>query len=57
MYLILLIACCCSGDSGFDGTVMSGINAIHQYQEYFGLSGAGVGTSIVFGIYTLGSLA
>jgi len=51
------VACCCSGDSGFDGTVMSGINAIHQYQEYFGLSGAGVGTSIVFGIFTLGSLA
>lgn len=42
-----------SGDSGFDGTVMSGINALSQYQHYFGLSGAGVGTSIVFGIYTL----
>jgi hypothetical protein len=25
--------------------VMGGINAMAQYQQYFGLSGAGVGTS------------
>src|SRR4051794_18688940 len=26
--LITLCVCCCSGDSGFDGTVMGGINAM-----------------------------
>ncbi|KAF9013519.1 general substrate transporter [Cyathus striatus] len=46
MYLVTLVACCCSGDSGFDGTVMGGINSMIQYQEYFGLSGVGSKTSI-----------
>ena len=31
-YLIVLCVFCCSGDNGFDGTVMSGINAMTQYQ-------------------------
>jgi hypothetical protein len=31
-YLIVLCIFCCSGDNGFDGTVMSGINAMAQYQ-------------------------
>lgn len=26
--LITLCVCCCSGDSGFDGTVMGGVNAM-----------------------------
>ncbi|KAI0031233.1 general substrate transporter [Vararia minispora EC-137] len=54
-YLIVLCACFCSGDNGFDGTVMGGVNAMNQYQTYFGMSGAGASTSIVFGIYTVGS--
>ncbi|KAF8229684.1 general substrate transporter [Tricholoma matsutake] len=45
MYFVTLVACCCSGDNGFDGTVMGGVNGMLQYQHYFGLSGAGVGTS------------
>jgi len=56
MYLVTLVVCCCSGDSGFDGTVMGGINSMTQYQKYFGLSGVGSKTSIVFGIFTVGSL-
>lgn len=56
IYLITLVVCCCSGDSGFDGTVMSGINAMKQYQQYFGLTQSGSKTSIVFGIYTIGSV-
>ncbi|KAL0069758.1 hypothetical protein AAF712_003027 [Marasmius tenuissimus] len=56
MYWITLIVCCCSGDSGFDGTVMGGINGMWQYQQYFGMTGVGSKTSIVFGIYTIGSL-
>ncbi|TFY81558.1 hypothetical protein EWM64_g2448 [Hericium alpestre] len=56
MYLIVLCICCCSGDSGFDGTVMGGVNSMAQYQQFFGLSSAGAKTGIVFGIYTVGSL-
>ncbi|KAF9497680.1 general substrate transporter [Pleurotus eryngii] len=44
MYLVTLVACCCSGDSGFDGTVMGGINSMTQYQKYFGLTGVGKST-------------
>ncbi|CEL62486.1 Lactose permease OS=Kluyveromyces lactis (strain ATCC 8585 / CBS 2359 / DSM 70799 / NBRC 1267 / NRRL Y-1140 / WM37) GN=LAC12 PE=3 SV=1 [Rhizoctonia solani AG-1 IB] len=54
--LITLCVCCCSGDSGFDGTVMGGINTMNQYQQYFGMSGAGAKTGIVFGIFTVGAL-
>ncbi|EIN12674.1 general substrate transporter [Punctularia strigosozonata HHB-11173 SS5] len=53
MYLIILVACFCSGDSGFDGTVMGGINSMKQYQTYFDMSSAGAKTSIVFGVYTM----
>ncbi|PFH53982.1 hypothetical protein AMATHDRAFT_72998 [Amanita thiersii Skay4041] len=53
LYLVTLVVCCCSGDSGFDGTVMGGINSMKQYQQYFGLSGVGSKTSIIFGIYTV----
>jgi len=56
MYLVTLVVCCCSGDSGFDGTVMGGINSMKQYQQHFGLTGVGKSTSIVFGIFTVGSL-
>lgn len=56
LYWITLVACFCSGDSGFDGTVMGGINAMRQYQEYFGLSAAGAKTGLVFGIFTIGAL-
>ncbi|KAF6757384.1 general substrate transporter [Ephemerocybe angulata] len=56
LYLITLVVCCCSGDSGFDGTVMGGINSMHQYQQYFGMKEVGAKTSIVFGIFTVGSL-
>ncbi|GAB1520816.1 hypothetical protein RhiTH_003904 [Rhizoctonia solani] len=54
--LITLCICCCSGDSGFDGTVMGGINTMAQYQHYFGMSGAGAKTGIIFGIFTVGAL-
>ncbi|KAF8807122.1 general substrate transporter [Phlegmacium glaucopus] len=56
LYLVTLVVCCCAGDSGFDGTVMGGINSMKQYQQYFGLTGVGKSTSIVFGIFTVGSI-
>ncbi|KAI0320169.1 general substrate transporter [Amylostereum chailletii] len=55
-YLFVLCACFCSGDTGFDGTVMGGVNAMAQYQRYFGMSSAGASTGLVFGIYTVGAL-
>ncbi|KAJ7755968.1 general substrate transporter [Mycena metata] len=55
LYLVTLVVCFCAGDSGFDGTVMGGINAMKQYQVYFGMSGSGSKTGIVFGIFTVGS--
>ncbi|KAJ7095888.1 general substrate transporter [Mycena belliarum] len=55
LYFVTLVVCFCAGDSGFDGTVMSGVNAMKQYQTYFGMSGSGSKTGIVFGIYTVGS--
>ncbi|KAK7048343.1 putative general substrate transporter [Favolaschia claudopus] len=56
LYLVTLIVAFCAGDSGFDGTVMGGINAMHQYQQYFDLSGADARTGIVFGIFTVGAI-
>ncbi|KAJ7600522.1 hypothetical protein C8J56DRAFT_1156876, partial [Mycena floridula] len=56
LYLITLVICCCSGDSGFDGTVMGGINSMAQYQKYFNMTSTGAKTSIVFGIYSIGSV-
>ncbi|KDR82784.1 hypothetical protein GALMADRAFT_151830 [Galerina marginata CBS 339.88] len=56
MYLVTFVICCCSGDSGFDGTVMGGINSMKQYQDYFGMTGVGSKTGIVFGIFTVGSI-
>ncbi|RSH89116.1 hypothetical protein EHS25_002782 [Saitozyma podzolica] len=53
---MILVVCMCSGDNGFDGTVMSSINSMTQYQHFFGLQAASTSTSIVFGIYTVGSV-
>ncbi|KAG5648316.1 hypothetical protein DXG03_004888 [Asterophora parasitica] len=44
-YLVTLVVCCCSSDSGVDGTVMGGINGMLQYQHYFDMSGVGAKTS------------
>ncbi|KAJ6613345.1 major facilitator superfamily domain-containing protein [Mycena sp. CBHHK59/15] len=44
MYLVTLVVCFCAGDSGFDGTT------------YFGMTGSGSKTGIVFGIFTVGTI-
>ncbi|PBK74737.1 general substrate transporter [Armillaria solidipes] len=56
LYLIALVVCFCSGDNGFDGTVMGGINTMSQFQAFFGMKDDAAKTSIVFGIYTIGSI-
>ncbi|EJU00509.1 general substrate transporter [Dacryopinax primogenitus] len=54
---IVAVVLCCSGDAGYDGTVMSAISSMVQYQQYFNLQAASSKTGIVFGIYTIGQIA
>ncbi|KAF7290931.1 MFS domain-containing protein [Mycena chlorophos] len=78
LFAILLVAFMGSLANGFDGSgarfldlppklcligpVMSAVNGMHQYLDYFGISGTdaggGVGTTtaIIFGIYSIGSI-
>ena len=53
--LMALVVCICGGDSGFDGTVMSSVNSMSQFQSYFNIQAA-TATSLVFGIYTVGAV-
>lgn len=55
-FCYVMVVCACSGDNGFDGTVMSSINSMKQYQHYFGLKVASSKTGIIFGIYTVGQV-
>lgn len=46
---IALIACSVSGDVGFDGTIISSVNSMVQFQEFFGLGEGGAsGQGLVF---------
>ncbi|KAJ7498564.1 general substrate transporter [Mycena latifolia] len=62
LYLILLVAFMGSLANGFDGSVMSAVNGMHQYLDYFHITGqdagGGIGstTAIIFGIYSIGSI-
>lgn len=31
-----LVICACSGDTGFDGTIMSAVNSMEQFHRFFG---------------------
>ncbi|KAJ8698597.1 hypothetical protein PTI98_005290 [Pleurotus ostreatus] len=63
LFGILLVAYMGSLSNGFDGSVMSAVNGMHQYLDFFGIdgqdAGGGVGTTtaIIFGIYSIGSIA
>ncbi|CAA7260104.1 unnamed protein product [Cyclocybe aegerita] len=63
LFAILLIAFMGSLSNGFNGSVMSAVNGMDQYLDYFGIdgkdAGGGVGTTtaIIFGIYSIGSIA
>lgn len=47
--LIAFVACSVSGDVGFDGTIISSVNSMVQFQEYFGLGAGGAsGQGLVF---------
>ncbi|KAJ3760098.1 general substrate transporter [Lentinula raphanica] len=55
LYLIVMVGCLNAVSSGFDGSLMSGINAMNQYLDYFNYSGLGKSTGIVFMIYIVGN--
>ncbi|KAJ3922542.1 general substrate transporter [Lentinula edodes] len=55
LYLIVMIGFLNAVSSGFDGSLMSGINAMNQYLDYFDYSGLGKSTGIVFMIYIVGN--
>ncbi|KAG5350485.1 hypothetical protein C0989_010840 [Termitomyces sp. Mn162] len=62
LFAILLVSFMGSLSNGFDGSVMSAVNGMEQYLNYFGISGldagGGIGTktAIIFGIYSIGSI-
>ncbi|KAE9394996.1 general substrate transporter [Gymnopus androsaceus JB14] len=55
LYLVVMVGFLNAVSSGFDGSLMSGINAMDQYLNYFHYSGLGSSTGIVFMIYIVGN--
>lgn len=51
-FVVIVNSC----DTGFDTTIMSSVNSMITFQEYFGLESASTGTGILFGIYTVGGV-
>lgn len=56
LYLLLFPVYLTAGLNGFDGSLMSGVNAIPAYQKYYGMNGAGSSTGILFAIYNIGAV-
>lgn len=58
LYFCLLIASLNSCINGYDGSLMSGINDIDQYRQYFNfpIDEGTPATGIVYAIYTVGNL-
>ncbi|KAI5457552.1 general substrate transporter [Mariannaea sp. PMI_226] len=57
LYGILLLGYLCIVLQGYDGSLMGAINAMPQYQHFFGLKAAGSSTGLVFAIFNIGGLA
>ncbi|KAF5391746.1 hypothetical protein D9757_001757 [Collybiopsis confluens] len=55
LYLIVMVGFLNAVSSGFDGSLMSGINAMDQFLNYFHYTGLGESTGIVFMIYIVGN--
>lgn len=56
LYFFLFIAFLNSCINGYDGSLMSGINAMEYYQKFFGMKETGSSTGLVFSIYTIGNI-
>ncbi|OAA58920.1 Sugar/inositol transporter [Niveomyces insectorum RCEF 264] len=57
LYGILFLGYLCIVLQGYDGSLMGSINAMPQYQRYFGYAEASPSTGLVFAIFNIGSLA
>ena len=57
LYAICFIATLNSCINGYDGSLMSAINAMKPYQKQFGTKTTGAQTGFIFAIYTVGNLA
>ncbi|ORX38190.1 general substrate transporter [Kockovaella imperatae] len=51
-FIVIVNSC----DTGFDTTIMSSVNSMKQFQNFFGLTSGSPSTGIVFGIYTVGGV-
>ncbi|KAJ7983180.1 general substrate transporter [Mycena polygramma] len=57
LYFIVMVGFLNAVSSGFDGSLMGGINAMPQYLNYFDYTNSGKATGIVFMIYVAGNCA
>ncbi|KAK7447379.1 hypothetical protein VKT23_014089 [Stygiomarasmius scandens] len=55
LYFIVMVGFLNAVSSGFDGSLMGGINAMDQYLDYFHYDTVGSSTGIVFMIYVVGN--
>ncbi|KAL1675416.1 general substrate transporter [Schizophyllum commune] len=55
LYFVIMVGFLNAASSGFDGSLMGGINAMEQYLDYFGYESTGASTGIVFMIYVVGN--
>lgn len=56
LYYCCAILYLLSSMSGYDGSLMSGINVMEDYQKYYGMESAGSGTGLVFSISSIASI-
>ncbi|TGZ78769.1 general substrate transporter [Ascodesmis nigricans] len=56
LYCLCLVGTLNSCINGYDGSLMSSINAMEQYQDRFGMEPTGGRTGFVFAIYTIGNI-
>ncbi|KAK6062517.1 lactose permease [Seiridium cupressi] len=56
LWIICLIGYTVATINGFDGSLMGSLNAMEQYQDTFGLNGAGASSGIVFIVYNLAQI-
>ncbi|CDK29253.1 unnamed protein product [Kuraishia capsulata CBS 1993] len=57
LYATCVIIYLCSTMNGFDGSLMTSINTMQEYIDYFHLSGSATGTGIIFSIYQIGQIS
>lgn len=57
LYLTIMCLYLVATSSGFDGSLMTGINTLQEYKDHFNISGSASGTGLVFLIYPAGSMA